>query len=159
MCCCVFVPFCVYYGTISKLTERCPGSVTRPCPFAVTANGHGRVPSPRWYMVAVFDGPMRREMTLLTANGIAVFWRWSLRDGSKFTGYPGRVLGIFSVEKKFAPPSFFFQKKFLPPLFLCVKKSMPPFFLTSKKFSPLGVKMHISLFNYRKNISGCKKMS
>ena len=41
-------------------------SVTRPCPFAVTMNGHGRVPSPRWYIV--LDGPMTREMMLMTAT-------------------------------------------------------------------------------------------
>ena len=52
------------------------GEGTRPCPL--TANGHGRVPSPSWYIIAVLDGPMKRKVTLLKANEAAAFWRWSL---------------------------------------------------------------------------------
>ena len=62
------------------------GSITRPCPFPVTGNGHGRVPSPRESMIKVHDGqkngPIRTEMTLLTTNEIAEladFWAWPLK--------------------------------------------------------------------------------
>ena len=48
-------------------------------------NGHGRVPSPSWYMIkasgAHSDGPIRSGMTLLTTNeieGLVVFWVRSL---------------------------------------------------------------------------------
>ena len=58
-------------GIIPKLRpliQSSLGSVTRPCPFPVTVNGEGWVPSPRGYMVEVIgahvDGPIRIEMTL-----------------------------------------------------------------------------------------------
>ena len=41
------------------------------------ANGHGRSPSARRYLIAVFGGPIDRRMTLSTGNRItelAVFW-------------------------------------------------------------------------------------
>ena len=44
-----------------KSTDRLTGSVTRPRPFAIMANGHGWVPSPRRYIVAVSDGVISRK--------------------------------------------------------------------------------------------------
>ena len=61
------------------------GLVTCLCPFLVTGNGHGRIPSPTWYMIEAFgthaDGQIIRGMTLLITNemaGFVVFWAWHL---------------------------------------------------------------------------------
>ena len=54
-----------------------------------------------------------------------------LRDGAKFMGYPGRVLGKYHFEKKSWPP-FFIMKKSWPVIFL--RKIIPgPLFFQGKK--------------------------
>ena len=61
------------------------------------ANGHGRVPSPSWYVIAGFDGPIsRRDDVLLTANRITklgVFWRRSLTKNLSHAFYEQREAG------------------------------------------------------------------
>ena len=68
------------------------GEGTRPCPFPVTGNGHGRVPSITRYMIKVIgahvDGPIRIGMTLLTTSVIVElieFYGRSLRDHAQNT--------------------------------------------------------------------------
>ena len=69
-----------------------------------------------------------------------------LREGAKFIGYSGRVLGIFDLEKKSAPPLFQAEKKTCPPFFAPQKvspsflptKKLAPLFLGGKKFWPLS---------------------
>ena len=71
-----------------RLINQSPlGSVTRPCPFLVMRNGHGRASLPRRYMIEIIgahdDGPIRKKMTLLTTNeitGLFIFYRRSLID-------------------------------------------------------------------------------
>ena len=54
-----------------------------------------------------------------------------LRDGAKFIGYPGRVLGKYCFEKKSWPP-FFIMKKSLGPSYFYVKKVLAPRFFQGK---------------------------
>ena len=56
----------------------------------------------------------------------------SIRDGAKFMGYPGRVLGKYRFEKKSWPP-FFIMKKSLGPSYFYVKKVLAPRFFQGKK--------------------------
>ena len=56
-----------------------------------------------------------------------------VRDGAKFMGYPGRVLGKFRLEKKSWPPLFIMKKKSWPVIFLRKKSPGPPFFFQGKK--------------------------
>ena len=77
-----------------------------------------------------------------------------LRDRPKFMGYPCRVLGIFTVQKKYPPPYFTGQKKYPPPLFHPQKKALPPYFRLQKKYKP-------PFFNLEKKVqppfSTCQK--
>ena len=62
-------------------------------------------------------------------------WRLAyLREGAKFMGYPGRVLGILGGEKSLRP--LFQAKKNFPPFFASPKVS-PLFLPTKEKLVPL----------------------
>ena len=56
-----------------------------------------------------------------------------IRDGPKFTEYPGRVLGNLTVEKKTTSPPISQLKKSFCPHFFKLKKSPSPHFLRLQK--------------------------
>ena len=64
------------------------------------------------------------------------FFLLTIRDRSKFTGYPGRVLGIFQPIKNFVPPFYFSKKNISPPFFFTKKSSSPLIFFSKKILGP-----------------------
>ena len=72
-------------------------------------------------------------MISLNENSVVIYLPLkNIRDGAKFMGYPGRVLGKYRFEKKFWPP-FFIMKKSLGPSYFYVKKVLAPRFFSRKK--------------------------
>ena len=98
---------------------------------------------------------VRIDVTFGPLNKCLNLHHWTrVRDRPKFMGYPCRVLGIFTVQKKYPPPYFTGQKKYPPPLFQPEKKALPPHFRLQKKYKP-------PFFNLEKKVqppfSTCQK--